>query len=54
MRNIEESMKSALFRAKMMEKHTYDPGPNWDSEDLFTKIVIAVTVALILSYLVSS
>ena len=54
MKNIEESMKSALFRAKMMEKHTYDPGPNWDSEDLFTKMVIAVVTFLILISLFSS
>lgn len=40
MRNTEEQMKSALFRANMMEKYKYDPGPDWDQPDVFHYIIV--------------
>jgi|14BtaG_2_1085337.scaffolds.fasta_scaffold04904_3 hypothetical protein len=54
MKNIEESMKSALFRAEMMKQYKSDPGPNWDQGDSFHYLIVGIVVLLMLNSLFSS
>jgi hypothetical protein len=40
MKDIEEQVKSAQFRADMINKYQYDPGPEGDQPDLFHYVVV--------------
>jgi len=54
MKNIEDQMRSAQFRANLMNKYNYDPGPDWEQPDAFQYAVILVVGFLMLKTWLSS
>lgn len=54
MKDIEEQIKSALFRERSIREHNYDPGPNWQEEDLVITVIKFITAMIVMYCFLSS